>query len=133
MTKQFINGSDLARMVHCGAEYLQRHMEDINALNVFPVPDGDTGTNMNLTMSTGTRELTNKPSQSVGKVAEALSKGLMMGARGNSGVILSQLFRGFAKRLQARRKLIRFSLLLPCKMVLRWHTRLSSNLLRERS
>ncbi|MFC5652104.1 DAK2 domain-containing protein [Paenibacillus solisilvae] len=86
-------------MVNSGAECLTRNVERINALNVFPVPDGDTGTNMNLTMTTGTRELNSKPSQSAGKVAEALSKGLLMGARGNSGVILSQLFRGFAKSI----------------------------------
>ncbi|BBH19656.1 kinase [Paenibacillus baekrokdamisoli] len=105
MTKRSINGSDLASMVHSGAECLQRHVEHINALNVFPVPDGDTGTNMNLTMTTGTRELNSKPSQSAGKVAEALSKGLLMGARGNSGVILSQLFRGFAKSIAAQEQI----------------------------
>jgi len=86
-------------MVNLGAEYLQRNVERVNALNVFPVPDGDTGTNMNLTMTSGVEELRNKPSTELGKVAEALSKGLLMGARGNSGVILSQLFRGFAKSL----------------------------------
>lgn len=99
LTKRLINGSDLEAMVNSGAECLQRNVERINALNVFPVPDGDTGTNMNLTMTTGTRELRSKPSTSAGKVAEALSKGLLMGARGNSGVILSQLFRGFAKSI----------------------------------
>lgn len=78
---------------------MQRNVERVNSLNVFPVPDGDTGTNMNLTMTSGVRELQSKQSGSVGKVAEALSKGLLMGARGNSGVILSQLFRGFAKSL----------------------------------
>ncbi|RAP78702.1 DAK2 domain-containing protein [Paenibacillus montanisoli] len=84
-------------MVLSGAESLQKNVERINALNVFPVPDGDTGTNMNLTMTSGKRELQSKTSPAIGKVAEALSKGLLMGARGNSGVILSQLFRGFAK------------------------------------
>ncbi|WP_090573087.1 DAK2 domain-containing protein [Paenibacillus sp. OV219] len=97
MTKRFINGSDFMGMVLSGAENLQNNVERINALNVFPVPDGDTGTNMNLTMTSGKRELQSKPSPVVGKVAEALSKGLLMGARGNSGVILSQLFRGFSK------------------------------------
>ncbi|AZN43843.1 DAK2 domain-containing protein [Paenibacillus albus] len=86
-------------MVLSGAENLQNNVERINALNVFPVPDGDTGTNMNLTMTSGKRELQSKPSPAVGKVAEALSKGLLMGARGNSGVILSQLFRGFSKSI----------------------------------
>ena len=86
-------------MVLAVRNVLQRNVERINALNVFPVPDGDTGTNMNLTMTSGMRELQSKPSQSAGIVAEALSKGLLMGARGNSGVILSQLFRGFAKSI----------------------------------
>ncbi|SFS61485.1 hypothetical protein SAMN05428962_1475 [Paenibacillus sp. BC26] len=99
MIKRFINGSDFTGMVLSGAERLQRNVERINALNVFPVPDGDTGTNMNLTMTSGKRELQSKSSPAIGKVAEALSKGLLMGARGNSGVILSQLFRGFAKSI----------------------------------
>jgi DAK2 domain fusion protein YloV len=86
-------------MALLGADYLQRNAEHVNALNVFPVPDGDTGTNMNLTMTSGVRELRSKPSASIGKAAEALSKGLLMGARGNSGVILSQLFRGFSRSL----------------------------------
>src|SRR5690606_29351012 len=86
-------------MALLGAEYLQRNAEHVNALNVFPVPDGDTGTNMNLTMSSGVRELRSKTSDHIGKAAEALSKGLLMGARGNSGVILSQLFRGFSRAL----------------------------------
>ncbi len=84
-------------MVFAGAEKLSGNAERVNALNVFPVPDGDTGTNMNLTMSAGVAELTNKPSDEVGRAAEVLSKGLLMGARGNSGVILSQLFRGFSR------------------------------------
>lgn len=99
MSKRFINGSDFAAMALLGADYLQRNAEHVNALNVFPVPDGDTGTNMNLTMSSGVRELRSKPSNSIGKATEALSKGLLMGARGNSGVILSQLFRGFSRSL----------------------------------
>ncbi len=99
MSKRFINGSDFTAMALLGADYLQRNAEHVNALNVFPVPDGDTGTNMNLTMSSGVRELRSKPSSSIGKTTEALSKGLLMGARGNSGVILSQLFRGFSRSL----------------------------------
>ena len=75
-------------------------VESVNALNVFPVPDGDTGTNMNMTLASGAEELKKKQFAQVGKAAEALSKGLLMGARGNSGVILSQLFRGFAKSVQ---------------------------------
>lgn len=92
-------------MVFAGAEKLSRNAERVNALNVFPVPDGDTGTNMNLTMSAGVAELTNKPSDEVGKAAEVLSKGLLMGARGNSGVILSQLFRGFSRAVAGGRDL----------------------------
>ncbi len=92
-------------MVLAGAERLSRNAELINALNVFPVPDGDTGTNMNLTMSAGVAELKNKPAEEVGRAAEVLSKGLLMGARGNSGVILSQLFRGFAQSVAGQREL----------------------------
>ncbi|TVY08754.1 DAK2 domain-containing protein [Paenibacillus cremeus] len=92
-----INGRDFILMVEAGAAALQRNVDKVNALNVFPVPDGDTGTNMNLTLTSGVEELRRRPSEHLGKAAEALAKGLLMGARGNSGVILSQLFRGFSK------------------------------------
>ncbi|TJY43587.1 DAK2 domain-containing protein [Cohnella pontilimi] len=92
-------------MVLAGAERLSANESRINALNVFPVPDGDTGTNMNLTMSAGVAELSHKPSEEVGRAAEVLSKGLLMGARGNSGVILSQLFRGFSRAVAGEREL----------------------------
>ncbi|NHN28441.1 DAK2 domain-containing protein [Paenibacillus agricola] len=94
-----INGNDFIRMIEIGAELLHKNAEKVNALNVFPVPDGDTGTNMNLTLTSGLEELRRRPSLHIGKSAEALAKGLLMGARGNSGVILSQLFRGFAKAI----------------------------------
>ncbi|WP_281887772.1 DAK2 domain-containing protein [Paenibacillus sp. YYML68] len=99
LSKRFIewNGYDFIRMVEAGALRLKQNVDRVNALNVFPVPDGDTGTNMNLTLTSGVEELRRKPSEHLGKAAEALAKGLLMGARGNSGVILSQLFRGFAK------------------------------------
>lgn len=84
-------------MVLTGADQLQQHAEHVNSLNVFPVPDGDTGTNMNLTMTAGANELRRNNTASVGQCAGVLSKGLLMGARGNSGVILSQLFRGFGR------------------------------------
>ncbi|WP_210023461.1 MULTISPECIES: DAK2 domain-containing protein [unclassified Paenibacillus] len=84
-------------MVEAGAHALKTNVDRVNALNVFPVPDGDTGTNMNLTLTSGVEELRRRPSDHIGKAGEALAKGLLMGARGNSGVILSQLFRGFAK------------------------------------
>ncbi|NOU95207.1 DAK2 domain-containing protein [Paenibacillus sp. LMG 31456] len=86
-------------MVEKGAQQLRDNVEKVNALNVFPVPDGDTGTNMNLTFTSGVEELKRRPSQQIGTLAEALAKGLLMGARGNSGVILSQLFRGFSKEV----------------------------------
>jgi DAK2 domain fusion protein YloV len=99
LSKRFIsiNGNDFITMVLAGAESLRNNVDRVNGLNVFPVPDGDTGTNMNLTLISGVEELKKKPSSHIGKAADALSKGLLMGARGNSGVILSQLFRGFAK------------------------------------
>lgn len=91
-----INGIQFLSMVHLGSENLQKNVERINTLNVFPVPDGDTGTNMNLTFTCGLKEATLKKSEALFEVSDGLSKGLLMGARGNSGVILSQLFRGFA-------------------------------------
>lgn len=97
MGKRSINGTDFTNMVIYGSNVLNKQVETVNAMNVFPVPDGDTGTNMNLTIKSGMQELNNKPSNHIGQAAETLSKGLLMGARGNSGVILSQLFRGFAK------------------------------------
>lgn len=105
MSKRFLNGSEWAAMILTGAERLSRNVDQVNALNVFPVPDGDTGTNMNLTMSAGVAELKNKPSDDVGRAAEVLSKGLLMGARGNSGVILSQLFRGFSRGITGHQEL----------------------------
>ncbi|MFD0671803.1 DAK2 domain-containing protein [Cohnella sp. GCM10027633] len=105
MSKRYLNGFEWAAMVVNGANRLSANAERVNALNVFPVPDGDTGTNMNLTMSAGVAELTNKPTDDVGKAAEVLSKGLLMGARGNSGVILSQLFRGFSRAVAGGREL----------------------------
>lgn len=92
-------------MVLVGAERLSMHQDRVNELNVFPVPDGDTGTNMNMTMTAGAAELRNKPSDEVGRAAEVLAKGLLMGARGNSGVILSQLFRGFSRSVAGQREL----------------------------
>ncbi|PTI62134.1 DAK2 domain-containing protein, partial [Staphylococcus succinus] len=73
----------------------------VDSLNVYPVPDGDTGTNMNLTMTSGREAIEHNISQHIGELGKTYSKGLLMGARGNSGVILSQLFRGFSKQLEA--------------------------------
>ncbi|MBU5594598.1 DAK2 domain-containing protein [Amphibacillus sp. MSJ-3] len=92
-----IEGAKLAEMVLVGASHLSNNADMIDALNVFPVPDGDTGTNMNLSMTSGANEVKKIINGNVSEVANAFAKGLLMGARGNSGVILSQLFRGFAK------------------------------------
>lgn len=87
-------------MVVAGAERLTSNVELINSLNVFPVPDGDTGTNMNMTFVSGAENLKSSQASHVGELAGALAKGLLMGARGNSGVILSQIFRGFSQRIK---------------------------------
>ncbi|MFD1862436.1 DAK2 domain-containing protein [Planococcus chinensis] len=96
-----LNGIQFAEMVQMGAHHLYQNADYVDALNVFPVPDGDTGTNMNLSMTSGAKETAANAQEHIGKTAEALSKGLLMGARGNSGVILSQLFRGFGKFIVA--------------------------------
>ncbi|MED4959102.1 DAK2 domain-containing protein, partial [Paenibacillus macerans] len=105
MSKRSLNGTDFTAMVLAGAKRLSEHAEHVNSLNVFPVPDGDTGTNMNLTMTAGVTELQNNGSGGVGSRAGTLSKGLLMGARGNSGVILSQLFRGFSRHVASLEEL----------------------------
>ena len=94
-----ISASQFQEMVQAGADRLQENAEYVNSLNVFPVPDGDTGTNMNLSMISGAKAVATATTENVGELANHLSKGLLMGARGNSGVILSQLFRGFAKQI----------------------------------
>ena len=99
-----VNGDLLRLMVISGANNLFNHYPEVDALNVFPVPDGDTGTNMNLTITSGSKEIMNLTSRSVYEVAKAFSRGLLMGARGNSGVILSQIFRGFAQGLAGKDK-----------------------------
>lgn len=95
-----IEGAKFAEMIMLGANNLTNNANMIDALNVFPVPDGDTGTNMNLSMTSGASEVKRISDGTVIEIAEAFAKGLLMGARGNSGVILSQLFRGFAKGLE---------------------------------
>ena len=86
-------------MIWAGLAWLRHHQEAINALNVFPVPDGDTGTNMVLTMQSAWEEIANSSESNVGKVAHLVAHGALMGARGNSGVILSQIWRGLARGL----------------------------------
>lgn len=95
-----LDGKRFAEMVIMGANHLANNANIVDALNVFPVPDGDTGTNMNLSMTSGAKEVQKNVQDHIGKVASALSKGLLMGARGNSGVILSQLFRGLGKAIE---------------------------------
>jgi hypothetical protein len=94
-----LNAEELKNMLMAGAAALGRHKEEVNSLNVFPVPDGDTGTNMNLTVEAANREMAKHKSATIKEIADALSMGSLMGARGNSGVILSQIFRGLAKGL----------------------------------
>ena len=95
-----LDGKRFAEMIIQGANHLAANAKMVDALNVFPVPDGDTGTNMNLSMTSGAKEVQQNVQEHIGKVGAALSKGLLMGARGNSGVILSQLFRGFSKSIE---------------------------------
>ncbi|PSL42196.1 hypothetical protein B0H99_101444 [Planomicrobium soli] len=102
---KLLNGIKFAEMVQMGAHHLFQNADYVDALNVFPVPDGDTGTNMNLSMTSGAKETEAHAQEHIGKTAGALSKGLLMGARGNSGVILSQLFRGFSKHIENKPEL----------------------------
>ncbi|MFD1928741.1 DAK2 domain-containing protein [Sporosarcina siberiensis] len=95
-----IDGLKFAEMVKLGSHHLYQNADYVDSLNVFPVPDGDTGTNMNLSMTSGAKEINEHAEVHIGRTAQALSKGLLMGARGNSGVILSQLFRGFGKAIE---------------------------------
>lgn len=98
-----INCADFRKMVLVGAKMLEINRAKVDALNVFPVPDGDTGTNMSLTMQSAVKELTNCPSNNFHAVCESVSKGALRGARGNSGVILSQIFRGICSVLSDAR------------------------------
>ncbi|HSL42365.1 MAG TPA: DAK2 domain-containing protein, partial [Anaerolineales bacterium] len=97
LRKQPINGQSMKRLVEAGLTWLRTNQQTVNALNVFPVPDGDTGTNMVLTMQSAWNEIKDLGHRSLSDMAGAVSKGALMGARGNSGVILSQLWRGFAR------------------------------------
>lgn len=97
---RFCDGQELKRVLGAGTAWLQKNADHVNALNVFPVPDGDTGTNMLLTMQAAMAEVADNPSHHAGEIAQDVSQGALMGARGNSGVILSQILRGFARGLQ---------------------------------
>src|SRR5512142_2888669 len=95
--RQPVNGQSVKRLVEAGMTWLRTNQQTVNALNVFPVPDGDTGTNMVLTMQSAWNEIKDSGLRGVGDMAAAVSKGALMGARGNSGVILSQLWLGFSR------------------------------------
>ena len=99
MTKT-INASLFQEMIQAASTRLNNQAEYVNSLNVFPVPDGDTGTNMGMTITNGAKAVSDNHAETVGEVAAILSKGLLMGARGNSGVILSQIFRGFGQAIK---------------------------------
>ena len=105
MTVEKLDGVTLAQMILTGAHHLANNAKKIDALNVFPVPDGDTGTNMNLSITSGANEVKQHTSNNASEIANAFAKGLLMGARGNSGVILSQIFRGFAKGMEKKQAL----------------------------
>ncbi|RDY24866.1 DAK2 domain-containing protein [Romboutsia maritimum] len=102
---QYIDGKILRDMFVSGANNLQNHKELVDKLNVFPVPDGDTGTNMSLTISYAMKELAKVNNENITDIGKALSKGSLMGARGNSGVILSQIIRGIAKSIEGKETL----------------------------
>ena len=100
-----ITTSLFQEMVQAASTRLNKQAEYVNSLNVFPVPDGDTGTNMGMTIENGAKEVADKPASTVGEAASILAKGLLMGARGNSGVITSQLFRGFSQAIKTKEEL----------------------------
>ena len=102
MKYERINGHDFYNMVVNASNRLLEESEFVNALNVFPVPDGDTGTNMSMTFKAAVKEIENMNSDSIGEMSKKLAKGALMGARGNSGVILSQILRGMSKGLEGK-------------------------------
>lgn len=97
-----LDGLVFANMIANGAANLSQNADYVDSLNVFPVPDGDTGTNMNLTMTSGAKEVAALNTANIADVSSKFARGLLMGARGNSGVILSQLFRGFGKAIEGK-------------------------------
>ncbi len=105
MSKELITKNEFSDMVRVASHRLEKNAKFVNSLNVFPVPDGDTGTNMSLTVQSGFKAVNESESTHVGILGKALAKGLLMGARGNSGVITSQLFRGFSKSIEAKEAL----------------------------
>ena len=102
---KYIDAKTLKALYISAANNLYNHYPEIDQLNVFPVPDGDTGMNMNLTVTSGSKEIQNREYDDIHEVAANFSRGLLMGARGNSGVITSQIFRGFAKGLEGKKQI----------------------------
>lgn len=102
MRSDYLDGRDLKQLVLAAAAYLDQNKAAVDALNVFPVPDGDTGTNMAMTLKAAAREVQPLDTGDVDEMAKAVAHGCLMGARGNSGVILSQIFRGFSKGLEEK-------------------------------
>ncbi|MCC7119229.1 MAG: DAK2 domain-containing protein [Anaerolineales bacterium] len=102
LRKRKIDGQALKRLMDAGVTWLRTNKENVNALNVFPVPDGDTGTNMTLTLQSAWNEIKDLGTRNLGEMAAAVSKGALMGARGNSGVITSQILRGVSRSLQGK-------------------------------
>ena len=105
-----LNGQQFKQMLVSGANNLENYQNEINALNVFPVPDGDTGTNMSMTFTNGCKEAQACFSDNFSDVAKALQKGLLMGARGNSGVITSQIFRGFYQSVKGKEEVTAYEI-----------------------
>lgn len=105
LRKKTINGQSMKRLVEAGMIWLRVNQQTVNALNVFPVPDGDTGTNMTLTMQSAWNEIKDSGHRKISEMAAGVAKGALMGARGNSGVILSQIWRGFARAVHERETL----------------------------
>ncbi|HRJ76375.1 MAG TPA: DAK2 domain-containing protein, partial [Anaerolineales bacterium] len=99
LRKKKIDGLALKKLIDAGLTWLRTNKENVNALNVFPVPDGDTGTNMTLTLQAAWNEIKDLGTRNIGEMAAAVSKGALMGARGNSGVITSQILRGISRGL----------------------------------
>src|SRR5258708_19266701 len=96
------DGQELKKAILAGAAWLEEYRDAINALNVFPIPDGDTGSNMSATMQAAIRDIVNSDETSAGAIAAKLAHGALLGARGNSGVILSQILRGLAQGLDKK-------------------------------
>ena len=112
---EYVDAQSFKSMVVCAHAALNASKQHLNELNVFPVPDGDTGTNMTMTMTNAVNELKKKDPQTLSAAADCVASGLLRGARGNSGVILSLLFRGIAKRLKGleRANAMQFAAAMP--------------------